>query len=241
MFSTPSLSLVFVSKKVHPLHFTDCHNMSVRTCLREDWVPRCLQGFPRAAPPWSGLCAENWESLASLEKIWGTKNLTCKNLSRALNLWHFIKMLPVKSEPIFWLSRSYKTESFPKRNHLTSGRLHHRFFPALWMNPPFCPTNTTHCKCQVSPGGEEAASLRMPQPPQGEGHSTGQCSLKGWLSINANIRHQNKPKQTQTCFQQLEVTVKADAIKRHWVNRHKHAHTKASQSSKPALKLRIQG
>lgn len=38
----------------------------------------------------------------------GNKNLTCKNLSIALILWHFIKMLAMKSEPIFWLSRNYK-------------------------------------------------------------------------------------------------------------------------------------
>lgn len=41
-------------------------------------------------------------------KILGNKNPTCKNLSGALVLWHFIKMLAMKSEPIFWLSRNYK-------------------------------------------------------------------------------------------------------------------------------------
>lgn len=45
----------------------------------------------------------------------GNENLTGKNLSIALILWHFNKMLAMKSEPIFWLSRNYKIETFPPK------------------------------------------------------------------------------------------------------------------------------
>lgn len=43
-------------------------------------------------------------------EILGNKNLTCKNLSPALVLWHFMQMLAMqKSEPTLRPSRNYKT------------------------------------------------------------------------------------------------------------------------------------
>lgn len=64
---------------------------SFSSAVHSDWDPGLGSG-------------KYWLYLKDLEN----KNLTYKNLSIALVSWHFIKMLAMKSEPIFWPSRNYK-------------------------------------------------------------------------------------------------------------------------------------
>lgn len=70
-------------------------------------VPSRLGGFSRAVPPCVGHVLRTGHHWLRLKEV-GNRNLTCKNLSIALIVWHFIKMLAMKSEPISWLSRNYK-------------------------------------------------------------------------------------------------------------------------------------
>lgn len=98
----------FLKKTAH-LHFTSCHTMSVEE-MPSGGFAEC-HGAQKAFPVLFHL---DWGHVLRIGHHWlhlkdlGNKNLTCKNLSIALILWHFIKMLAMKSEPIFWLSRNYK-------------------------------------------------------------------------------------------------------------------------------------
>lgn len=111
MFSTPTISqsLKASLKKIAPLHCTSCHTMSVEEMPSEGFVHchHAWKTFPVLFHlDWGHMLrtGNHWLHLKDL----GNKNLTCNNLSIALILWHFIKMLAMKSEPIFWLSRNHK-------------------------------------------------------------------------------------------------------------------------------------
>lgn len=74
------------------------------------------QSISSAAPSGAGHSAENWESLASFKRFWLKKiQLAKKKISQPLILWHFIKMLAMKSESIFWPSRKKKNKHSPPK------------------------------------------------------------------------------------------------------------------------------
>lgn len=121
-FSTPTFShwlkTSLKKKKIAHLHLTSCHTMSVgqmpsfgEASWRAILLARLFQGRSISAGATSGELG----TTGFILKILGNKNLTCRNLSGALVLWHFIKMLAMKSEPIFWLSRNYKIQTFPQK------------------------------------------------------------------------------------------------------------------------------
>lgn len=114
-FSTPPFShclkASYKKKKIAHLHLTSCRTMSVgempsfgEASHRAILLARLFQGCSIST---EAMCGE-LGTTGFILKILGNKNPTCKNLSGALVLWHFIKMLAVKSERIFWLSRNYK-------------------------------------------------------------------------------------------------------------------------------------
>lgn len=95
-------------KKIAHWHFASCHTMSVGERPSGGFrVPSGLEGLSSVVPLHWGHVLRTGHPWLHLKDL-GNKNLTCKNLSIALILWHFIKMLAMKSEPIFWLSRNCK-------------------------------------------------------------------------------------------------------------------------------------
>lgn len=87
--------------------------MSVEEMLRSQRVRRgaimLARLFQCCSISTGAMCGELRITGFILE-ILGNKNLTCKNLSPALVLWHFMQMLAMqKSEPTLRPSRNYKT------------------------------------------------------------------------------------------------------------------------------------
>lgn len=187
-----------------------------------------LRRFPSVALSRLGPCAENRPQWLHLKDL-GNKNPTCKNLSIALILWHFIKMLAMKSEPIFLaFSKLQNINISPKEtNQLVEDLAPTGSFCSMNESALFAQQIQSIVNVRFLQQGWEVTHERRPQAlerkviPQA-------VPPKGWLFSNANIRHHKK---TQTCFQRLEVTrVKTDTIKRGWANTQTHTSTrKASQ------------
>lgn len=134
-------------KQFAHLHSTPCHTMSVEQIMPLEGFTECQhvqKVFPVLLHPDWGPRLGSGKHRLYLKDL-ENKNLTCKNLSIALISWHFIKMLAFQK-----LQNVNISPNKPSNQWKT---LCQQVFSALWMNPPFCPTNTTHCKCQAFPGG----------------------------------------------------------------------------------------
>lgn len=170
-----------------------CTGRTLRICTD---CGKPIESISSAAPS----CAKNWESLASFKRFWQQKSDWQKKKSlELLILWHFYQTAVYESESIFWLSRKKNMNISHQTNDLTRGRLcANRFFLFYEWIRLFCPTNTIHCKCQVSPAGVRGHSWADTSGTQREGHSAGRCPQR--LAF-PKCQHQTPQKKNQTCFQ----------------------------------------